>query len=267
MVAFRGINLRSGDLAEQLGLFLLQSIALVTPVPRTEDVGVDAVVALLHKYDPRRLIASKSFFVQLKSSSVDQIKFSKEQLSWLFGLELPFFIGSIDKKKNFIKLYCCHRLIDAFISRPDRDGVVIHLSTEENQDEFVPYDCIDICVGPPVIEFDITQVCDDRLVETICTVCSFHIDLYREGLEHRRVGTSPYVVWRTNELPKRVGWKSMFSSPAADQIEPIADLAMPYFIRLLDACMFAKRPEWLYELKKLVDGRLAIVEKLIKNRV
>ena len=37
--ARRGKNFRSGDLAEQLGLYLLQSMALVAPVPRTEDVG------------------------------------------------------------------------------------------------------------------------------------------------------------------------------------------------------------------------------------
>lgn len=38
MPARRGKNFRSGDLAEQLGLYLLQSVALVAPVPRTEDI-------------------------------------------------------------------------------------------------------------------------------------------------------------------------------------------------------------------------------------
>lgn len=43
----RGKNLRSGDLAEQLGLYLIQSLSLVAPVPRTEDVGIDIVCTLL----------------------------------------------------------------------------------------------------------------------------------------------------------------------------------------------------------------------------
>ena len=37
----RGKNFRSGDIAEQLGLYLIQSVALGAPVPRTEDVGID----------------------------------------------------------------------------------------------------------------------------------------------------------------------------------------------------------------------------------
>ena len=41
--ARRGKNFRSGDLAEQLGLYLLQSMALVAPVPRTEDVGLSTL--------------------------------------------------------------------------------------------------------------------------------------------------------------------------------------------------------------------------------
>lgn len=39
MPAKRSINFRSGDLAEQLGLLILQNIALVAPIPRTEDRG------------------------------------------------------------------------------------------------------------------------------------------------------------------------------------------------------------------------------------
>jgi hypothetical protein len=51
MPATRGINLRSGDLAEQLGLFLLQCVSLTAPVPRTEDVGIDVICTLIRKFD------------------------------------------------------------------------------------------------------------------------------------------------------------------------------------------------------------------------
>ena len=36
-------NIRSGDIKEDLGMLLLKGIAAVAPVPRTEDVGIDAV--------------------------------------------------------------------------------------------------------------------------------------------------------------------------------------------------------------------------------
>ena len=44
-------SFRSGNLAEQLGLLLLKGIAAVADVPRSEDVGVDAVATLLRR-DP-----------------------------------------------------------------------------------------------------------------------------------------------------------------------------------------------------------------------
>lgn len=139
MRTFRGINLRSGDLAEQLGLFLLQSVALVVPVPRTEDVGIDAIVTLLSNYDNKRYMASDSFFVQIKSMSIRSINFNcKEDVQWLTNLEIPFFIASIDKTTASIELFCSHRLSNALMTNPDRSSLNLILDSEPNPDDFVP---------------------------------------------------------------------------------------------------------------------------------
>jgi hypothetical protein len=42
-------SFRSGNLAEHLGLLLLKGIAAVADVPRTEDVGLDAIASLLRR--------------------------------------------------------------------------------------------------------------------------------------------------------------------------------------------------------------------------
>lgn len=70
-------------MAEASALLLLQQVALVAPVPRTEDVGVDAVVTLHQAFDQRRLIAEDSLFVQIKSAGVDCIECSAEEVKWL----------------------------------------------------------------------------------------------------------------------------------------------------------------------------------------
>ena len=67
MVGMRDRNLRSGDLHEELGIFLLKAVALVAPVPRQEDVGNDAFATLIRPEGSRRLIPDVSFLVQLKS--------------------------------------------------------------------------------------------------------------------------------------------------------------------------------------------------------
>ena len=53
----RDRNLRSGDLHEELGIFLLKGVALVAPVPRQEDVGNDAFATLFPKQDDLRASA------------------------------------------------------------------------------------------------------------------------------------------------------------------------------------------------------------------
>jgi hypothetical protein len=44
MPGMRNRNLRSGDLKEELGIFLMKTIALVAPVPRPEDMGTRNIV-------------------------------------------------------------------------------------------------------------------------------------------------------------------------------------------------------------------------------
>ena len=62
-------SFRSGNLAEHLGLLLLKGIAAVADVPRTEDVGLDAVATLLRRASDGNCYAEDGFVVQLKSYS------------------------------------------------------------------------------------------------------------------------------------------------------------------------------------------------------
>jgi len=155
MPAFRSKNLRSGDLAEQLGFLLLQSVVLVAPVPRTDDVGIDVVCTLLRTFDSKRWIAEDSFFVQIKSASVPLISFKKEEVKWLYDLDLPFFIASADRKLGLVKLYCAHRLFDAFITNHDRKSLKIHLEEDNSNDELVEKNDPNVKIGPPILEWSL----------------------------------------------------------------------------------------------------------------
>jgi hypothetical protein len=65
MPGSRGKNWRGGDLAEGLGLEFLRPFAFIAPVPRTEDIGIDAVATLFRR-ETHELIAQDSFLVQAK---------------------------------------------------------------------------------------------------------------------------------------------------------------------------------------------------------
>ena len=62
-------SFRFGNLAEDLGLLLLKGISTVADVPRTEDVGLDAIANLLRFDADRNCYAEDSFGVQLKAIS------------------------------------------------------------------------------------------------------------------------------------------------------------------------------------------------------
>jgi hypothetical protein len=262
MSAIRGINLRSGDLAEQLGLLLMQNLALVVPVPRTEDVGVDAVVTLLHEHDSRRLIASDSFFVQLKARSVESIEYVGHEVQWLYGLELPFFIGSIEKSTSSIRLYCCHRLSDALITNFERQKIVIHLAAEVQPNDFVDASTYEVYVGPPILEWTLAQANEKRIQALFYETCRAHVHAYRGALETRRVGHVPFLSWGTNSHLKNLGWKTICSRSLSEQIDDIADILMPYFDMLIKESVRAKDSRWLKELKSLIDGYLELIDTI-----
>jgi hypothetical protein len=75
---------RSGDLHEELGLFLLRGVAFMAPVPRTEDVGADGFATLIRPGEGSFLMPDVSFMVQLKAASVRSILYKKpEAVDWL----------------------------------------------------------------------------------------------------------------------------------------------------------------------------------------
>src|SRR5436305_14802175 len=78
-------SFRSGNLAEHLGLLLLKGIAAVADVPRTEDIGLDAVATLLRRDADGNCYAEDGFVVQLKSYSETSIEYRHHELTWLLG--------------------------------------------------------------------------------------------------------------------------------------------------------------------------------------
>ncbi|MBX8509651.1 hypothetical protein K5D34_08195 [Pseudomonas cichorii] len=253
MTAFRPKNLRSGDLAEQLGLLLLQNMTLIAPIPRTEDVGIDAVVTLLEEFDSQRLKASNSFYVQLKSTSVKEVIYKGDQVEWLLSLELPFFIAEVDRAKTRIDLYCCHALNEAFISNRRRPQLKITFEDGILLDDF-HQDKEIVKVGPPVFSWtinDLESVPDLRV--KFNEVIKGHIEFYKRSMEERRVGSITSIEWVANFPPKWAGGKSIELIDDKDPVRTASDLAMPYFLALIDACVRHKNDYWLDELLVFVQ--------------
>lgn len=263
MPATRPKNIRSGDLAEQLGLLLLQSVALVAPIPRTEDIGIDAVATLIRDYDSYNYIAEDSFFVQIKSSSVADIKFDKKQTKWLNSLELPFFVGHVDRKKSEISLFCAHRLSNALITNIDRDEILIHLDDNNIDNELVGKDDINIHIGPPILKWSIDTIHKDTdFFGKAYGILKDHIKIYKKNLEHRRVGIISLVVWKTNEKPNEYGQAGTSPRSGNEDLDEAYNHMMPYFLKWHMQLLFANDFSSAKDVVKLLDNvKLAIESK------
>jgi hypothetical protein len=230
MPAFRGKNLRSGDLAEQLGVLLLQNVALVAQIPRTEDVGIDVVATLIRNFDVYQYIAEDSFFVQLKSSSVTEITFKDDQINWLAELQLPFFIASVDRKTSTINLYSTHYLSDVLVVNPNRKEITLELTKTSNYDCCDKNESIKVPIGPCILSWSIdTFSTNGNFINEFYQLLKSHILLTKKSIETRRVGVVELISWETGKEPVLIGTKikPLKSSNKADEV------IAPYFNALI----------------------------------
>lgn len=126
MSGLRTYNFREGDRSEYLANYLLSGLGLVTPVPRQEDIGFDFYCQLADQ-ETGNLSFGFPFILQVKSDSVNKItygetdpnKWKAENINWLFRLELPLFIGIVDKKGMKLSFYNTSPLNFIFFENPN----------------------------------------------------------------------------------------------------------------------------------------------------
>lgn len=271
MPAFRGKNLRSGDLAEQLGILLLQSVALVAPIPRTEDVGIDVVATLIRSFDSYKFIAEDSFFVQIKSSSVSEITFENGEPEWLFNLQLPFFIASVDRKTSTIKLYNTHNLSDVLVMNPNRKKITLQLlEDDKNFDNSDINESISIPIGPAIIQWSLDTIENDKMfIEHFYKLLKKHLLLAKKSIDTRKVGVVEMATWETDKEPTIYGKKIK----PVGTFDEMGDITSPYFQALLHRLtlgedMFTTRSLYLLLEKiltlhghfEVVDGKRVLIK-------
>jgi hypothetical protein len=140
MSGIRSHNFREGDRSEYLAVYLLSRVGLVTQVPRQEDIGFDLICNVADQ-ESDLLSFNHHYAVTLKSDSTPTVELvppisKKDDRSytshyeWLFRLELPLFLGVVDKESQKISLYSMLPAWFVFHEiRPDEIGII----------EFVPY--------------------------------------------------------------------------------------------------------------------------------
>lgn len=263
MPAKRGKNFRSGDLAEQLGIYLLQSVALVAPIPRTEDVGIDVVCTLISDYNQFSYLAEDSFYVQVKSNGVKEIEYSDIEVDWLTNLKLPFFIAVVDKLETKVSLYTCKRLYDAIAVKKDRSSIRLILADNEadNVFDFVEEKETDIYLGIPIVEWSISDLMNKELnVKTLFfNIMKEHVRIIHEAMELYVLGCGMSYVWKTNEFPERIGAKACGTLNVP--VDELHGKMMTYLIKSLEVSMKTHNFGMIDEAEALIKEHRELHEK------
>ena len=229
MPGMRDRNLRSGDRSEDRGLELLRDIGFVAPVPREEDVGCDALVTLMRPEGHRRLIPDLSFFVQLKSDSVASVLYtSQDEMNWLKALEIPLFIGRVNRETSTIELFTTQRL-HAVLLEMDYEGVELLLD-----------DASESSVAPKVRRCNLDLRYMSGPWATRCGLIFWarshailrpHVDSLRRNRLLRGIQFQSTLRWETGKPPVEFGHQMQFG-PRSDIADTLKDM-VPHVCRLL----------------------------------
>jgi hypothetical protein len=277
MPAKRHKNFRSGDLAEQLGLLIMQNVALVAPVPRTEDVGIDSVVTLLEDHDQYSYIATDSFFLQIKTKvkakkksqkttqnrkkKKFEITYKKEAVEWLYNLELPFFVAVVDKEKQSLDLFCCHRISEAYLINKKRKKLILNFENYKESEFLNSGDTVS--VGPPILSISLSNCRSKKKKNEFIKVCKSHIKAEKLNLKLRESGVIYSLNWKkgegvsTNEImPLKLN-----GVQSSDAMRKIYDHCNPYITALADHSL----KNWNSDVITNVIDNLQIVKDTIEQ--
>ncbi len=195
MASQRHFDFRGGDLSEELGLVLLKGIAAVAPVPRPEDVGIDAV-ATLFRLEGDLLVAEDSFYVQLKSSSEKSIRYkTATQVAWLQGLKLPFMIGSVDKATATIALFGTNNLAECLINDAYTEYRLYFKKPPKNHELRLAK----VALGEPVLVWQTTEIGTRELVVKAYSVLKPYFEVEQRNVELRPIRTVENIEWKSNK--------------------------------------------------------------------
>lgn len=199
MAGRNNANFRSGNWSEELGVLLLKGLAAVAPVPRQDDFGLDAIATLLRKgRTDNCLYAEESFYVQFKSIGTKSITYRDHEIAWLKGLQLPFFIGVVDRETSRLNLFPTHETGDVFIASRDFNEVKVHLAARGEKKRNIEDKSLEVFLGPPLLSFAIGDISDVEFATNAYGLLKEFLCLEQRNVNARPMRFLTRLSWTTN---------------------------------------------------------------------
>ncbi len=234
-------NFRSGNLAEHLGLLLLKGIAAVADVPRTEDVGVDAIATLLRRDPDGNCYAEDVFVVQLKSYSETTLEYRDHELSWLLGQSQPMFIGRVSLKDSSISLYPTLHVNQAVLALNAKQVTIQFGAAKHPGADMFPWaggesHSATVWLGEPLLKWTLGQAADATWLATAYELLKRFLGIARREYELLTLGQCSQLVWSTNDKDSiQSAFKMIKGHP--DNLKKVAQQCIPSLHALMVSAM------------------------------
>lgn len=217
-------NYRSGDRAEDLGIFLLKAFCAVAPVPRQEEFGLADAVATLLRSEGKFWYAEDSFLVQFKSRTEKQVKLKGPVFERWLAQDLLLLVGRVNLLEDTVELFT---LGTALFNRGvhDANGLVAWLKDGK---EGLHDGVLHLKLEKPILKWSVKDTEDSEFTDRSYAILKKWLRLERWNRRYFRAGVAREILWETNEMPKDGEvvhtWTPAHGREALADIEPLVRL-------------------------------------------
>jgi hypothetical protein len=260
-----------GDRSEYLAQYFLSAFGASILVPRQEDIGIDCYCTLAEE-SGRRLIHRWPFWVQIGSEGSKAFEYGgvnatgdwkQWEVEGLRELQIPFFVGLVDKEKHRIRLFSTSA--KWFLLHARWPIGQLELCPDDPRHPLRPYQtgeidtkhgrlpCFQVPLGAPIIEVSVEDFGTERFAAASEILKSAIIAEHR-NLVYSKIGTPYAACPKEGRRPNEPldGFLYMFT-PRTDKLDEQLNWMKPVCISVAVNYRYQKRQADLEKLRPIFD--------------
>jgi hypothetical protein len=217
-------NYRTGDRAEDLGIFLLKAFCAVAPIPRQEDFGLADGVATLLRSDGRFWYAEDSFLIQLKSRTEKELTLEGPVFERWLAQDLSILVGRVNLINSSIELFT---LGIALFDRRVHEATSLVVWMIDGEDG-IRDGVLHLKLSKPILQLSAADTENSEFTDRAYGTLKKWLRLERWNRRYFRAGVAREILWETNAMPEAGGvvhtWTPAHGLEALEDIEPLVHL-------------------------------------------
>lgn len=196
-------NFHEGTRSEYLAQYVFSAFGTSISVPHAEDAGINLYCTLGERIG-QRLHVQNYYFVQVKSQK-GEIRYEGEKsVEWLLSHRYPLLICFVDKKSSRIEVFQTLQVTICFAKAGVKSITLLPDSGGQFFKNVEPGQDLKLHLGLPILDFDVSQMQDEKWVNRAMGILKFWVELDQESISQKPMGLTLFRIpesYETNQLP------------------------------------------------------------------